>query len=672
MSEFDTGLLHTGALLMLILDREGRILLWNRGGSVLTGYTFDEVRGRPIWEVLSAPEEVEETQRILGLLRSGVSPSRMEGYVVTKAGERRWITWSVDATQRPDGSVEFLIVTGIDRTHGKRAEESLRKSEATLAGIISIAADAIITIDEEQRIIVYNQGAEEIFGWSREEALGKPLDILLPERIHEIHRRHIQNFAREPVLSRRLSARRKPILGLRKNGEEFPAEAAISKLDVNGTWLFTVVLRDVTLNRRLEREHQFLAEVGTVLAGTLSYDELLPRIAQLAVQSLADCCIIDLFEEAGQVRRVSVTHRDPKMARLAETLQNVPLDRHHDHPTEVVRARQQSVLLSEITEEYLAAVALMPEHLWRLPELKPTSILGVPLGVRGALLGVLLLLSTDPHRRYGPEDLRLAEALAYRAALALDNARLHQVAQQAIQVRDDVLSIVAHDLRNPLNTARLAVGALTRNLPEEGPARVGRKTAETISRSINRADHLIQDLLDVARIDAGRLAVEQGAVSSQALASDVAESFAPLVADASLELHVAVPAEQPVVLVDRERILQVFANLIGNAIKFTPPGGHIFVTAEPCGDALCFSVTDTGPGIPPEHLPHLFDRFWQARRADRRGSGLGLPIARGIVEAHGGRIWAESRPGHGSTFSFTVPFASGAEAHPAQEPAPPG
>jgi signal transduction histidine kinase len=179
-----------------------------------------------------------------------------------------------------------------------------------------------------------------------------------------------------------------------------------------------------------------------------------------------------------------------------------------------------------------------------------------------------------------------------------------------------------------------------------------------IRRSADRANRLISDLLDVARIQAGGLAVEPVPVEAAALVQEALEAATPLANGKKLTLQPEMPEHLPAVCSDRDRVLQVFGNLIGNAIKFTPEGGRITVRADNEPHEVKFAVCDTGPGIPPEHLPHVFDRYWQAKSTRKLGTGLGLSIAKGIVEAHGGRIWVESELGKGAAFHFTLPLAA--------------
>jgi signal transduction histidine kinase len=317
------------------------------------------------------------------------------------------------------------------------------------------------------------------------------------------------------------------------------------------------------------------------------------------------------------------------------------------------------VLVERLSGEMVRSLAQDQEHLRLLLALDPKSLLSVPLVARGELLGALTLVSTRASRIFGPSDLRLAGELAHRASLALENTRLYRVATRAIQLRDEVLGIVAHDLRNPLGAIVMQTALMRRREGEIDPR--SRASAETIERAAKRMSRLIEDLLDVRRMEAGRLAVDRARVPAAEVISDVIEAQAPLVSAAGIELRSAVTQELPDVWCDRERLLQVFENLVGNAIKFTKPGGSIIVGAAPREGAVLFWVADTGAGISAEDLPHVFDRFWQARGARRAGAGLGLPIVKGIVEAHDGRVWVESAPGRGATFFFELPTARSAE-----------
>jgi signal transduction histidine kinase len=243
--------------------------------------------------------------------------------------------------------------------------------------------------------------------------------------------------------------------------------------------------------------------------------------------------------------------------------------------------------------------------------------------------------------------------------MAIENARLYRASVHATRLRDQVLGVVAHDLRNPLSTILTQVWALKQD-PLELERR-SRKPMEVIERAARRMNRLIEDLLDVALVEAGQLTIERAQLSASGLVVEAVEMQRPLASSSSLELRIEVDPDVPDVLGDRDRLLQVFENLIGNAIKFTNAGGRITAGATSRDEDVVFRVADTGCGIASENLPRVFDRFWQATRAGRRGAGLGLAITKGIVEAHGGRIWVESSAGSGSTFFFAIPRVSAAQ-----------
>ena len=240
-------------------------------------------------------------------------------------------------------------------------------------------------------------------------------------------------------------------------------------------------------------------------------------------------------------------------------------------------------------------------------------------------------------------------------------ARMYHEAEETIDAREQVLKIVSHDLRNPLHTISMCA-ALMLDIPL-APEQQG-DHLRRIKRAGERMNRLIQDLLDVAKLEAGRVGINARPVQVEPLLREAHEMLAPLAAECSLTLELRVAGGLPDITADSGRVLQVLSNLVGNALKFTPAGGRVVIAAQSSPGGVRFSVSDTGPGIPKEQLSRLFGRFWQADTTDRRGIGLGLTIAKGIVDAHGGRIWVESKVGEGTTFHFTIgtvlPSTSGA------------
>jgi len=421
------------------------------------------------------------------------------------------------------------------------------------------------------------------------------------------------------------------------------------------------VFQDITHSKQLSRarqEQQFLAEAGEILASTLDYDQTLSSVARLAVREFADVSLVDLIEENGEIRRLRAACRDQTLDWACEILSsNAPIDRDRPYFAQRAVETQGSILMESLSPEAVDSFAQDSLEILRaLRAIDPKSAITVPLVVDGKTFGALAFVSSASSRRFTDDDLRLAEALAHRAALAIEQARLYRVAQRALEARDEVLGIVAHDLRNPLSTI-VTQAELLKHHRGEQELRF-RDVALSIHRSAVRMSRMIEDLLDITRVEAGHFLVERSRVPVSQLICDAIEAQESIAAAASVDLRLEVAHDVPDVWADRDRLLQVFDNLVGNALKFTPPGGHIRVGAAALNeDEVQFWVADTGIGVSAEDLPHVFDRFWQAHKGERRGTGLGLTIVKGIIEAHAGRIWVESAMGKGTTFFFALPAA---------------
>ena len=287
--------------------------------------------------------------------------------------------------------------------------------------------------------------------------------------------------------------------------------------------------------------------------------------------------------------------------------------------------------------------------------LAPLSCVVAPMCREDELVGVLAVGTSESGQRFERDELRLVRDLAKQARLAIQAAQLYAGAEQARREREEVLAIVSHDLRNPLQTVRLAGTVLGfPDLPQDKRA----EQAAVMQRSLEAMDRLIQDLLDAARMEAGGFAVRARPVAVPGLLADAYRAFELIANDKQVALRLEPAVPESLVLADREAVLRVFGNLLGNAISFTPAGGRITLGAEPAPGGVAFRVCDSGPGIDAQVLPRIFDRYWQAKRTSRGGAGLGLAIAKGIVEAHGGTIGARTLPEGGSEFRFTLQAAA--------------
>lgn len=521
-----------------------------------------------------------------------------------------------------------------------------------LAEIVEIAADAIICMDAFQRITFFNKGAEAIFGWTSAEIVGQRIETLIPERYRSSHPRHVAEFGRSQVTARRMGERRE-IAGVRKNGEEFPAEAAIAQVHQGGDVVYSVVLRDVTVRKRFEERQQFLAEAGEKLASAFGSSETLNQVARLAVPAMADGCVLENRIGNGFLAGAAA-HVDPAIEEMLDEIGlagvRVPPK---GHPLTEILAKPLPVLLQSQAASRLLEASANPAYIRAVRAMNPQAALFLPLIAREQLIGALTLFRTS--RGFDGDDLGFAEDLARLAALALDNARLHDTVRASLRSRDEMLGVVSHDLRNPV----AAVKMLSRTLLAAGESdrTQAHESIELIFQAAEQMDALIRDLLDVNRLDAGKLAISAVPVEPSVLLTDSLQTLRPLVEEKGIALDLQIETALPKVAADRDRIQQTLSNLVGNAIKFSPAGSKIVVVARNDSESVVFSVLDGGRGIAAGDLPRIFDRYWQSSRTDRQGAGLGLAIAKGIVEAHGGKIWIESRPGEGTIASFTLPLA---------------
>jgi signal transduction histidine kinase len=392
-----------------------------------------------------------------------------------------------------------------------------------------------------------------------------------------------------------------------------------------------------------ERRSAFLATAGQELGTSLEFDETIATLARLMVPNIAETSVVDILEPEGAWRRAAVKHRD---AGLEASLEAEKGRVRRDAPEALVR------ILQEAEPKIVGPASGLFEYASANVEPDRTMIVA-PLISRGQPLGVVIAVAPK-NRPFTADDLPLISDLARHASLAIDNASLYLASQQAVSAREQVLAIVSHDLRTPLNAVTLGASLLQTS---ESLSADDREQVDTIALSAKRMSRLIEDLLDVTRLDGGkRLPIDPATIEVASLLGETYELFKGQAATGSITLQTHAAESVPAVYADRHRVLQVLSNLIGNAMKFTPAGGIISVRAEPANEEVVFTVADTGPGIPAEHLASVFNPYWQAKRAERMGAGLGLPIARGIVESHGGRIWVESEQGKGTRFMFTLPI----------------
>jgi PAS domain S-box-containing protein len=537
--------------------------------------------------------------------------------------------------------------------HRYRAERALRKSDVWRFAVLRSLGDAVIAADADGRVKFMNPLAQALTGWKEPEALGKPLEEVF-KMVRLIERR---TGVWKDITSYSLIA---------KDGSERSIDAELTPIcDANNTPMGIVcVFRDVSARKRLlDRQRLMVTATGEVTS-SLDRAIVLTRITSLIARSFADWCTIHLRDACGAIRIAAVAHQHE--AKDAAAQECVGATVHDDAAIEVrkVIQRANSMLCSNITNDDWPINALGIQS--RLASgLTAASAIVVPLTSYGQCFGALTIVSERRDRLFSKRDIGFMEELGRRVSHGIDNSQTYADARRAARMRGDALAVVSHDLRNPLASISLHADQLLRTPVAPNQERI-LKNANAIQENAQRMIRLIDDLLDVGRIDSGRLSIELQRHRTTALVSEVFLTFETLASQRSINLVIATLPDLEL-LCDRERILQVLSNLIGNALEFSPANYDVVISGEVRGAMFQFSVSDRAGGIAADQVAHVFERYWQAPKAVRRGSGLGLYISREIVEAHGGQIGVDVTPGEGSTFYFTIPLAANT---PEQDPAP--
>jgi PAS domain S-box-containing protein len=541
------------------------------------------------------------------------------------------------------------------RTMGQRATslivqaqlvDRLRESEARLQAIVDHAPASIYVKDVEGRMLMVNRHMELQHHRSRQEMLGKTVWEVWPE---DVARRLEEG-------DRRVLAERRPMTMEEVLPEQdglhtylsvrFPMPDARGGRDALGG-----ISTDITDRQEAARAQALLLEAGTVLAQSLDMETTLRNIASLAVAEVSDYCMVDLLGEDGQLHRQEVLARDPERRELVRKAMAYSPRLGSSSP--VARVFETGLAeVSDIGPEFLDAAARNAEHRAVLEALGARSVLILPLKARGRTLGVMNLASREPGRMARPTVRMVAQGLADRAAIAIDTARLYQEARDAVRVREDVVAIVSHDLRNPLNAISLSASSL---IKREGLDARTAKAATRIYSAADRAHRLIRDLLDFTQARVGGIPVNPRPVVLGELARQVVEEIQSAYPERELTLRLTA---EGAVEGDPDRLAQVMANLLGNAVQHSPAETPVGVTVREQEDTVLFEVHNQGVPIPADQLPGLFEPFHRGREARAgagRSLGLGLFISQRIVVAHGGRIEARSQAGEGTTFTVCLP-----------------
>jgi PAS domain S-box-containing protein len=543
------------------------------------------------------------------------------------------------------------------RAERAQSDLALKEREAEYEATFETAALGIAHVGINGRFLRVNRSFGVLAGYSQDAFAELELKALLyPDDAS----RHVQGLRR--LLDGEVPSFRDEVRLTHRTGRLVWAELTVSLLRDNEgkPKRFITLAEDITIRKKSEIGQRALANASETLLGSLEFDGALRGIAQSVVPALADLCVVEVINPGSAVPLIAGASAHPDAARaksLAASLQQPPEG--VDWGYSRVRDTNDALLVEVVSDEHLKEWARTPNARSFLRGMAPVSLLVVPLRVRGEVRGAITLLSLSPERHFGASDVAIAEELARRAALGIENARLYKEAQDAIGARDEFLSIASHELRTPLTPLQIQLQRLLGLRGDDPLAHIPRDQLRAILRrsslQVGRLASLIDSLLDVSRIGSERLVLEPGSADLAELAKDVVGRF--LEASRGAGSALSVTAELPVLgYFDSLRMEQILTNLVSNAIKY---GNQkpVEVSVSRVGDVGVLVVTDQGIGIAEEKIPVIFERFERGGSARSYGGlGLGLYIARRLVEAHGGEIHVESDIGRGSTFTVKIPL----------------
>lgn len=528
---------------------------------------------------------------------------------------------------------------------------ALAASEARFRDVIEQNADAIIVIDRAGVVRFANVMATRLFGGRRSALIGGTFGFPL--------------VAGETTELDVLSDEGPRVAEMRVVPSEWEGESA---------WIAS--LRDITDRKQAEqnaralireqaarnaaedsaRRLRFLLESSTLLTASLDETTILAELARLCVRDLADWTLVYSRDEAERLHRIEVACHDPLNRPVAERLKETPFDPGHEHPLMAIMETRRPLLAPVVDDALTRSLSFDSGHLALLRELGLRSLMVLPMAAHDRALGVIALISSQPDRQFGEHDVALAEDIAARAALAIENARLYDAVKKANETKTDFLAVLSHDLRTPLTAILGYADLLDIGVPEPLP-NAARERVRRIRTSAHHLLYLLNELLAFARLDAGHEEVRLTAIDALEVAREVAAVMEPLAHARGLHLRLVQPLEPTPLTTDADKLRQILLNLVGNAIKYTEHG-DITISVQAHDRGVEIQVGDTGTGIAPEHLKRIFEPFWQAdpsQRSKGSGTGLGLSVVRRLARLLGGDVTVQSALGCGSTFRLMLP-----------------
>lgn len=638
-------------------DEHGHIQFVNPVAEELIGRSQSNAQGRFISDVFNIINESTrqpvENPALIALKEGRIVGLANHTILIAVDGKETYIDDSAAPIKTPDGKIIGTVLVFRDIGDKKRADRALRESNLRLrlamtAGEMDIWDWELNDQEDSSSLPRPPMAAIDEFLGSRSLTLHSDDR----QRVHDLIQlatRNDDGFDFEfRVVTQANQVRWFAVRGRILWEEDLPKGRIVG------------ISTDITRRKRIEQTKEFLAEASATLAVLIDFESTLQKLTSLAVPFFADWATVDLLEADGSIRRVAIAHVDPvKNRRAHEFSRQYPQELNPTYGTGYIIHTGKPRLTRVVTSEMLDFAISNPEAREIVRKLGLKSYIGVPLKVRGKVLGVLSFFSAESGHEYDEMDLAAAQELADRGAVAIENARLYREVQEQDRRKDEFLATLAHELRNPLSPIRNSIQIL--KMPNLTQEIIG-QTRDMMERQVNHLVRLVDDLLDVSRVMRGKIDLKRESVELSALIPRAIETVANLIEQQNLHLDCELTKESLLLNLDPVRMVQIISNLLANAAKYNNPGGHIWISTFREGDHAVLKIRDDGIGIAPDVLPHIFELFVQADQTSAKaqgGLGIGLTLVRNLVEKHGGTVHAVSAGvAQGSEFTVRLPLAA--------------
>ena len=641
---------------VIATDVQGHIVFLNPVAELLTGHDPQSAIGLHINEVFRIFNETTRLPTenpVLRVLKEGIVVGLANHtLLIAKDGAERAIDDSAAPIRGRDGALLGVVLVFRDVAERRRAEDQIQQSWQELEDFFQNTPVGLHWIGRDGIILRVNQTELDLLGYAREEYVGHHISEfhVSAEAIRDI----LDRLCRGETLENRESQMR--------SKDDLIKDVLISSSTIskNGQFVHTrCFTRDITDRKRAENWLRFLADAGNSLGNLVDYESTLQSVARLSVPFFADFCVVDLIVEDTTIRRVAAAHVELEKETLLRNLfRQWPLDRNsHSIIANVLRSGQAE-MVNDVSDSLLRDMARDEAHLATLRTLGLRSLLIVPLVQRDRVRGMITFVQSVSKRRFQPQDLELARALAGRVTTALESARLYDELREADRRKDEFLAMLAHELRNPLAAIQYAnYLSSAADIKQQGI-----DCSAMISQQLHQLKRLIDDLLDVSRITQNKINLKKEVLDVRAVIDRARGVIQPLIEQHKHQLSLESPhGELLLVNADGARLEQMIVNLLTNAAKYTEDGGQIRLLCCREDGKVLIKVRDTGIGLSPEMLSKVFSLFMQVDGSLARsqgGLGIGLTLVRRLAELHGGGIEAASQGlGKGSEFTLWLPAA---------------